>query len=192
MTDGFPHNKSVMRKAFPYNNVIMKNHRTVSIYICHFTSIGIPIIKIRRSHDRLSFVKGIPIQVRWYLFIESAFLFSLQWRHNRRDRVSNHQPHDCLLNRLFRHRSKKTSKLRVTGLCVGNSPGAGEFPAQMASNAENVSIWWRYHDLLDSTLAISRNGMSPLYTNCPRRDQSMPPFLATNETWSQLDMGSSL
>ena len=27
----------------------------------------------------------------------------------------------------------------------GNSPGAGEFPAQMASNAENVSIWWRHH-----------------------------------------------
>ena len=22
----------------------------------------------------------------------------------------------------------------------------GEFPAQMASNAENVSIWWRHHD----------------------------------------------
>ena len=37
-------------------------------------------------------------------------------------------------------------KLRVTGLCVGNSPGTGEFPAQMASNAENVSIWWRHHD----------------------------------------------
>ena len=60
--------------------------------------------------------------------------------------ISNHQPHDCLLNRLFRHRSKKTSKLRVTGLCVGNSQGTGEFPAQMASNAENVSIWWRHHD----------------------------------------------
>ena len=45
----------------------------------------------------------------------------------------------------FRHRSKKTSKLRVTGLCVGNSPGTGEFPAQMASYAENVSIWWRHH-----------------------------------------------
>ena len=42
-------------------------------------------------------------------------------------------------------RSKKTSKLRVTGLCAGNSPEAGEFPAQMASNAENVSIWWRHH-----------------------------------------------
>ena len=36
--------------------------------------------------------------------------------------VSNHQPHDCLLNRLFTRRSKKTSKLRVTGLCERNSP----------------------------------------------------------------------
>ena len=51
-------------------------------------------------------------------------------------------------NRLFRRRSKKTSKLRVTGLCVGNSPGTGEFPAQMASNVENVSIWWRHHDII--------------------------------------------
>ena len=41
---------------------------------------------------------------------------------------------------------KKTSKLRVTGLCAGNSPGIGEFPEQMASNAENVSMWWRHHD----------------------------------------------
>ena len=73
--------------------------------------------------------------------------FSLRWRQNGRDSVSNHQPRDCLLNRFFRRRSKQTSKLRVTGLCVGNSPGAGEFPAQMASYAENVSIWWRHHVL---------------------------------------------
>ena len=69
----------------------------------------------------------------------------LQWRHNGRHGVSNHQPHDCLLNRLFRHRSKKTSKLRVTGLCEGNSPVTCEFPSQRAINAENVSIWWRHH-----------------------------------------------
>ena len=50
-----------------------------------------------------------------------------------------------LLNRLFGRRSKKTPKLRVTGLCEGNSPVTGEFPSQMASNAENVSIWWRHH-----------------------------------------------
>ena len=72
-------------------------------------------------------------------------LTSLQWRHNGHDSISNHQPHDCLLNRLFKRRSKKTSKLRVTGLCVGDSPGTDEFPAQMASNAENVSIRWRHH-----------------------------------------------
>ena len=67
-----------------------------------------------------------------------ARVYSLQWRHNGRDGVSNH---------LFRRRSKKPSKLRVTWLCVGNSPVTGEFPAQMASNAyaENVSIWWRHH-----------------------------------------------
>ena len=34
----------------------------------------------------------------------------------------------CLLSRLFRRRSKKTSKLRVTGLCAGKSPETGEFP----------------------------------------------------------------
>ena len=44
------------------------------------------------------------------------------------------------LNRLFRSRLKKTSKLHVTGLCAGNSQETGEFPAQMASNAENASI----------------------------------------------------
>ena len=76
---------------------------------------------------------------------ESEIRKPLQWRHNGRDSVSNHQPHDCFLNRLFRRRSKKTSKLRVAGLCAGNSPGTGEFPAQMNSNAENVSIWWRHH-----------------------------------------------
>ena len=53
--------------------------------------------------------------------------------------------HGCLLNRLFRRRSKKTSKLRVTGLCAGKSPATSEFPAQRASNAENVSFWWRHH-----------------------------------------------
>ena len=57
-----------------------------------------------------------------------GFWISLHWRHNDHDGVSNHQPHGCLLNRLFRRRSKKTSKLRVTGLCVGNSPGPVNSP----------------------------------------------------------------
>ena len=59
----------------------------------------------------------------------------------------------------------KTSKHRVIGLCRENSPVTGEFPAQKASNAENVSIWWRYHafeNTLIFTLAwcISKSGLN--------------------------------
>ena len=68
-----------------------------------------------------------------------SYLAPLLWRHHGRDSVSNHQPHDCLFNRLIRRRSNKTSELRVTGLCAGNSPVTGEFPAQMASNADYCS-----------------------------------------------------
>ena len=74
-------------------------------------------------------------------------LSSLQWRHNGLDGSSNHQPHDFLLKRLFKAQIKETSKLRVIGLCVGNLPVTGEFPAQRASDAENVSIWWRHHEI---------------------------------------------
>ena len=47
---------------------------------------------------------------------------TLQWRHNGRDGVSNHQPHHCLLNRLFKAQIKETSKLRDNGHCVGKWP----------------------------------------------------------------------
>ena len=84
-----------------------------------------------------------------------TLLSALRWSHNGRDSVSNHQPHDCLLNLLFRRRSKKASKLCVTDLCVGNSPGTVEFPAHMASNVENASIWWRHHGLSSTAHPIS-------------------------------------
>ena len=74
-------------------------------------------------------------------------LLTVQWRHNEYDGVSNHQPYDCLLNRLFIQRSKKTSKLRVTGLCAGNLSVTGEFPSQRASKAGKISIWWRHHEM---------------------------------------------
>ena len=47
---------------------------------------------------------------------------TLQWRLNGRDGISNHQPHACSLNRLFRRNSKKTSKLNVimNCFCHGN------------------------------------------------------------------------
>ena len=92
----------------------------------------------------------IPEGQYWPRVINQTGIFysnpmSLQWRHNGREGIPNHQPYNCLLNRLFKHRSKKTSKLSVTGLCAGNSPVTSEFPAQMASNAGNVSIWWCHH-----------------------------------------------
>ena len=71
------------------------------------------------------YLKSIIYDVHWQSY-------SLQWRHNGRDGVSNHRRLDRLLNRLFRRGSKKTSKLRVIGLYEV----AGEFPAQRASNGK--------------------------------------------------------
>ena len=51
-----------------------------------------------------------------------------------------------------KHRSKKTSKLCITGLWVGNSPVTGEFPTQKASDTENVSMWWHHHVYLGPKL----------------------------------------
>ena len=49
-------------------------------------------------------------------------LVALQWRHNERNGVSNRRRAECVLNRLLRCRSKKTAKIRDTGLCEGNPP----------------------------------------------------------------------
>ena len=115
-------------------------------------AIGPALISFSDNYCIYILSKSYSVQLRYILFcftISFLFIqfFTLQWRHNERDGVSNPQPHDCLLNRLFRHRSKKTSKFRVTGLCEGNSPVTGEFPSQRPVNAVNVSIWWRHHDL---------------------------------------------
>ena len=76
----------------------------------------------------------------------SSYLLALQWRHNASDGVSNHQPHDCLFNRLSKAQIKENIKApRHWPLCE-ESPVTGEFPAQKASNVENVSIWRRHYD----------------------------------------------
>ena len=93
--------------------------------------------------------------LKWLENLENSC--TSQWRHNEHDGVSNHQPHDCLLNSLFRCRSKKISKLRVTGLCEGNSSMTGEFSAQRASDAENVSILWRHHNINQMDVSYCKN-----------------------------------
>ena len=67
-----------------------------------------------------------------------TYLVTLQCRHTERYGVSIHRRQDSLLNYLFR--SKKIIKLRVTDLCEGNPPMAGDIPLQRASDVENVSI----------------------------------------------------
>ena len=65
---------------------------------------------------------------------------ALQWRHKEPHGVLKHRYLECLLSRLFRRTSKKTSKPSVTGLCEGNPPVTGGFPAQRASYTEMFSF----------------------------------------------------
>ena len=123
-----PHKWPVTRKMFPFDDVIMNITTNIT--------------------DERAFVQGHDYcDYPWlnHQLITFTLSRTLRWRHDERLGVSNHQPHDCLLNRWYRCRSKNTSKLLGTGLWGGNSPVIGEFPAQRASNAENVSIWWRHH-----------------------------------------------
>ena len=86
---------------------------------------------------------------RWYgvslvrsLYDLCSTIAILQWRHDGHDGFSNHQPHDCLLNLLSRRKSKKTSKLRVTGIYAGNSPWIPRTKCQWRGKC---SIGWRQH-----------------------------------------------
>ena len=118
-----PHKGPLILTHFPYHDAVnmmwlhsMLNHKALQLYVIY-------------------------IQVYFIICSMMLTIFALQWHHNGHDSVSNHQPHDCLL----KCSSKKTSKLHVTGLCVGSSPVTCEFPTQVASNAENVSIWWGHY-----------------------------------------------
>ena len=127
---------------------------------------GVSIVRIRENIDLFTMhcdvsgrmwsetglIKDTPyLSLKWELWGVYCSnwdnIHPLQWRHNERYGVSNHQPHDCLLNLLSRHRWKKISKLRVTGPCEGISPVTGEFPTKRTNNAENIFIWWRRHGL---------------------------------------------
>ena len=83
--------------------------------------------------------------IHWYEILQiiqrkmhTVSVVQLQWRHNERHGVSNHQGIDYLFNRLSRRRSMKTSRLRVTGLCEGNPPVTGGLPSQKASAERGI------------------------------------------------------
>ena len=97
----------------------------------------------------------------WFVIQGIVSRDSLQWRHNGHDGVSNHQPHDCLLNRLFRYRSKAL-KLRVTGLCAGKSPVTGEFPYE----GPVTRYMFPFDDVIVWNFLLVRKSESPGSTKC--------------------------
>ena len=147
-------------------------------------NIGVFCAPCRVEGNALTFADGaaevLQVQVQ---ILHCLLHMTLQWRHNGRDGVSNHQHHDCLLNRLFRCRSKENIK------APRHWPFSGEFtsdrwiPAQMASNAENVSIWWRHHDkAYIEVYAINRNTHTwKLFLShfAPQYPQLTMPFRST-------------
>ena len=94
-------------------------------------------------------------------------IVSLQSRHNERDSVWNHQPRDCLLNGLFRRRSTKTSKIRITGLCAGihrghvNSPHKGPLTRKMFLLDDVIMLWGkRFYKFHHPGPILKKNMMS--------------------------------
>ena len=153
---------------------VIWNANVVNCFMLHYINLNtFSMAKVNRPWQ------SAYRQQRAYIWREPS---QPQWRHNERDGVSNHQRLCCLQNRLLRrrpggadHRKHQSSaaapggfpsqrpvtrRLRVTGLCEGNPPGAGGFPSQRASNEEYVSpfddvilktkialgrlnIWWK-------------------------------------------------
>ena len=117
--------------------------------------MGLNEFTITLSHNIIS-------EPVWYLIS-----YSLQFRHNERDGISNHWRLDCLLKHLFRRGSKKTPKLRFTALFYENPPVTGGFLSQRASNAENVFIWWRHMVNAQSIITDYFRTAIPLITPWP-------------------------
>ena len=91
----------------------------------------------------------------------------LRWRHNDHAGVSNHQHHGCLLNRLFRRKSKKTAKLRVTNYWINcaNSNANKPITTRVYSILLSRNQWNKSHQISYTTdiliillMGISRAG----------------------------------
>ena len=92
----------------------------------------------------------------------------LQCHHDERNSVLNHQPHDCLLDRLFMRRSQNTSKLRVTDLCAENSALTGRFPHK------KLVTWKCFHLMTSSCICVSESCLHRHYFYNP--DTSPSPL----------------
>ena len=105
---------------------------------------------------------------RWRHVVE-RFPATLQWHHNEHDGVSNHQLNVCLFNRLFKRISKKTSKLRVTCLCEGNSP-----------TSSLTSPWWGNLSMTDAFRSPSASEVELCGFLCWKHERSSCRWLLTS------------
>ena len=122
-----PHKRPVTRIMFPFDDVTMISHLRAKRLLLPWFLPGrhclcIPVDTHISAWHKSQVHTGRVYLLYIYPHRPLEWNIALQWRHNDHDGVTNHKPHDCLLNRSFRRRSKKTSKFRVTGLCEGNSP----------------------------------------------------------------------
>ena len=107
----------------------------------------------------------------------SLWLLSLQWRNNDHDGVSNHQPHGCLPKRLYMRWLKKTSTLRVTGLCEWNSPRPVNSPhkgpvTRKMFPFDDVIMWWTTETMWWRSCRIEEYSMSALlYSSTTTEDK---------------------
>ena len=121
-----------------------------------YTSIGLP--KCTRSnpveYEKIDHMN--PLETRQHKAKKA-----LLWRNNGCDAVSNHQPHDCLLICLFWRRSKKHQSSASLAFVRGIHRWPVHSRTKRASNAENVSIWWRHHELFKHFLGYIASGWQP-------------------------------
>ena len=125
------------------------------------------------------FCYGVSMETRWRTAIISPD-DTLRWRHNDHTGVSNHQPHGCLLNRLFRRTSKKTSKLRVTGLC------AWPVTRKMLPFDDVIMKWMqRNHDMIHVRTNIA---FCTYFSTSQIRTGTSPEIILTNIVSDKLNI----
>ena len=133
-------------------------------------------------HDRDLSIISFDVRGTWK--VPANRCITLLWRHNGCSSVSNHQPHDCLLNRLLRRRSKKTSKLRVTGFCAGNHRGPVNSPHKWPVTRkmlpfDDVIMICCYHRAVDqNTLSQLQNNMTAFHVYQNVKTNSMKTKLS--------------
>ena len=95
--------------------------------------VSVPVVIYVISNNIVTCYNGTQL----YILLQ---IVSLHWCPNDHDGVSNHQPHGCLLNHLFRCRSK--TRLNSTQ-SVGNMPPPPSLftPTRSPDNAQKPQIW---------------------------------------------------